>query len=93
MKEFDSKLREYVYEKIYFDLPDNEKKIVNALADLEVGKIADVMKATRNSKETISQYRSKLLRKGIITKSGWGEVSFALPRFKEFILANREFDY
>ena len=93
LKEFDGKLREYVYEKIYFDLPDNEKKIVNALADLEVGKIADVMKATRNSKETISQYRSKLLRKGIITKSGWGEVSFALPRFKEFILANKEFDY
>lgn len=93
LKQFDYKLREYVYEKIYFDLPENEKKIVNALADLESGKIASVLMKLNLSRESISQYRDKLLKKGVITKSGWGEVSFALPRFKEFILANREFDY
>ncbi len=93
LKEFDGKLREYVYEKIYFDLPDNEKKIINVLADLDIGKTSEIMKALNIGKEALSPYRDKLLKKGVIAKSGWGEVSFALPRFKEFILANREFDY
>ncbi len=93
LKEFDGKLREYVYEKIYFDLPDNEQKIVNALADLDVGKVSEIMKAVNMDKKSFSQYRDKLLKKGIISSNHWGEVSFALPRFKEFILANREFDY
>ena len=93
VKEFDSKLREYVYEKIYYDLPNHEKKIANAMAELDTNKIAEIGKAAHLSTESLSQYRSKLLKKGIIVKSGWGEVSFALPRFKEFILANKEFDY
>lgn len=93
LKEFDNRLREYVYEKIFFDLPDNEQKIVNALADLDVGKVSEIMKAVKMKKESFSQYRDKLLKKGIISSNRWGEVSFTLPRFKEFILANREFDY
>ena len=93
LKEFDGKLREYVYEKIYFDLPENEQKIVNALVDLDVGKVSEIMKAVNMDKKSFSQYRDKLIKKGIISSNRWGEVAFALPRFKEFILANREFDY
>lgn len=93
VKEFDNTLREYAYEKIYFDLPDGEKKIAIALASLKTGKIADIMEAVKMTKETIYPYRDRLLKKGIVVKSGWGKLSFALPRFKEFILANRVFDY
>lgn len=90
-EEFDQKLREYVYEKIYFDLPQIEKKFVNALATTKDGKIADVMSELKMNKENISQYRDKLIKKGILVKNGWGKLDFALPRFKEYAIIQKEF--
>lgn len=91
IKEFDRSLREYVYEKIYFDLPNVEKKFVNALSSSEDGKISDVMLKLDMNKENISQYRDKLLKKGILQKVGWGRIDFTLPRFKEYVLLQNEF--
>lgn len=92
IKEFDRYLRDYVYEKVYYDLPEIEKKIINTLAYLEEGKISDVMESLKMNKENISQYRDRLLKKGILIKSGWGKLDFALPRFREFIKIQREFE-
>ena len=39
----------------------------------------------------MSQYRDKLLKKGIIAKAGWGVIDFALPRFREYVLLMKEF--
>jgi hypothetical protein len=90
MNEFDKYLRDYVYEKIYFDLPETEKEFILALAS-STGEISKVMEILNMNKQNISQYRDKLLKKGIIVKSGWGKISFALPRFKEYILIQKEF--
>ena len=38
------------------------------------------------NKQNISQYRDKLLKKGIIVKTGWGKIAFTLPRLKEYLL-------
>lgn len=92
IKEFDKYLRDYVYEKVYFDLPEIEKKIVNTLAYLEDGKIAIVMEKLSLDKENISQYRDRLLKKGILIKTGWGKLDFALPRFREYVKLQKEFD-
>ena len=73
-------------------LPEIEKKIINTLAYLEEGKISDVMESLKMNKENISQYRDRLLKKGILIKSGWGKLDFALPRFREFIKIQREFE-
>ncbi len=35
--------------------------------------------------ELFSVYRDRLKRKGILDTSKYGEVSFALPRFAEFV--------
>ena len=43
------------------------------------------------NKENISQYRDKLLKKGILQKVGWGRIDFTLPRFKEYVLLQNEF--
>lgn len=92
LKEFDRYLREYVYEKIYFDLPDKEKMIVNVLSKSDDGSISYIMEKLNLNKENISQYRDKLLKKGILVKNGWGKLSFALPRFKEYVLLQQEFE-
>ena len=92
IKEFDRYLREYVYEKIYFDLPTVERKIINSLAKSEDGTIAGVMVDLDLNKENISQYRDKLLKKGLLVKNGWGKLAFSLPRFKEYVLLQLEFE-
>lgn len=92
LKEFDRYLREYVYEKIYFDLPDKEKMIVNVLSKSDDGSISYIMENLKMNKENISQYRDKLLKKGILVKNGWGKLNFALPRFKEYVLLQQEFE-
>lgn len=43
-------------------------------------------------KENISQYRDRLLKKGILIKTGWGKLDFALPRFREYVKLQKEFD-
>lgn len=88
---FDRYLQDYVYEKIYFDLPNIERKIVNSLANNDEGDIASIMKNLKIKKESMSQYRDKLLKKGIIVKNGWGRIAFALPRFREYVLLIQNF--
>ena len=92
LKDFDKYLREYVYEKIYTDLPENEKRVVNATAKTSQGGISEIMKITEISKESLSQYRDKLLKKGVLVKNGWGKLEFALPRFKEYVLLQQKFN-
>ena len=91
IKDYDSILREYVYEKVYSDLPIVEKKIVNSLASQEQGKISEVMNELNMNRENISQYRDRLLKKGILVSNGWGLLDFALPRFKEFVILQKQF--
>lgn len=92
LSEIDKYLREYVYEKIYFDLSKMEKEFVCAMASANDTKIASIMNLMNLKKDGISPYRDKLLKKGIIVSLGRGELDFALPRFKEYILLQREFE-
>ena len=92
IKEFDRYLREYVYEKIYFDLPEKEKQIVVTLSKNGEYKISNIMNELNMDKSNISQYRDKLLKKGVLVKSGWGKLEFALPRFKEYVLLQQAFE-
>ena len=92
LKEFDRYLREYVYEKVYSDLPDVERKIVNLLSQNDDGNISSIMEQLKMNKENISQYRDRLLKKGLLIKDGWGKLAFALPRFKEFVLLQLKFE-
>lgn len=86
IKDFDKYLREYVYEKVYFDLPLIERNIVNFIAKEDDGNSSSIMESLNINRENFSQYRSKLLKKGILSKASWGKLEFALPRFKEYVL-------
>lgn len=92
INKFDTYLREYVYEKIYFDMPKTEKEIIIALANSKENKISEIMDFTKINREKMSQYRDKLIKKGILTSTGWGKIDYALPRFKEYVLLQKEFE-
>ena len=91
LKEFDKYLREYVYEKIYFDLTDTERKIINYMAINDCANVSKIMEDLKINKESFSQYRSKLLKKGILMSTNWGKLDFTLPRFNEYVKLQIDF--
>ena len=92
LEKFDTYLREYVYEKIYYDLPKSEKEVVVAMASSTSSKTIDIIESIDISREKMSQYRAKLIKKGLIVKSDWGKIDFALPRFREYVLKEKAFE-
>ena len=89
---FDQSLRDYVYEKVFFDLPEIEKNIIFALTECEEGNISEIMEKLKITKGSMCQYRDRLIKKGIIVQSGWGKIDFALPRFREYVTLQYYFE-
>lgn len=85
LPEYDQYLEEYVYNKIWSELSDLDKRVLSALS--VTGETA--VKALRDrldmKSELFSVYRDRLKRKGIIDTSVYGKISMALPRFDEFV--------
>ncbi len=81
--EFDSILSEYVYEKIWFELPKTERQIVSMLVKNGQMKVKDLKEGLNLSDSQMSVYRDRLKRKGVIDTSKYGQISLILPRFGE----------
>ena len=90
-REFDRYLRTYVYEKAYFDLSPVEKTIVEALASSDDDNVSQIAEKAKIDKRSMSQYRDRLIKKGILASAGWGRLEFALPRFGEYVQSLLEF--
>lgn len=82
--EFDQYLLEYVYEKLYSELPRKERQFLEAMENGN-NSIESIRKKVEVESKELGVYRSRLIRKGIIRSPMYGYVEFALPRFKEFI--------
>ena len=85
---FKQYLFEFVYEKIWAELPMTDKQLRWAIASAESGKINDIRELLHWTSNQMNPYRSRLIRKGIINGDDWGMVSFTLPLFEKFVLAN-----
>ena len=81
---FDEYLREYVYEKVFDKLTLIERQIIKGI-DKDVMNIRDLISNTLIDEKTMSVYRSRLIKKGVINSLGYGKIEFSLPRFKEFL--------
>lgn len=84
LPEYDQYLSEYVYEKIWFELSELDKKIILEMSASDTIKTKELRKKINMTSEKFSVYRDRLKRKGIINTSEYGSLSFALPRFGEF---------
>ena len=83
--DYDQHLEEYVYEKIWMDLSDNDKKVVELLALNGEMKIKDIRDVLEMKSGSMSVYRDRLIRKGIVDASRYGYLSLVLPRFAEIV--------
>ena len=82
LNKLDEMLDDYVYRKIWADLTDNEKKIVLAITH-DNTRTAEICESADIKPNSFSQYRTKLIRKGLLVSGGYGNNSLALPRFNE----------
>jgi len=82
--ELDSYLSLYVYDTIWNALPNNEQSYLSAF-DKETMSTSEISKKTGFDEKTCSVYRSRLIKKGLIIGSAYGEVSLTLPRFHVYI--------
>lgn len=79
-------LEQYVYEKIWFELSAKDQLVASAIAKAESPKIKDIQSSLGFSHNEFSPYRTRLIRKGIISGKTHGELHFTLPYFREYIL-------
>lgn len=88
--EYDFYLQEFVYNKLWSELSRNKRKILKCIPPSGEVEVKEIMSQCGMSAPYFSNYRDYLLKEGIITSEKRGYISFALPRFYEF-LEDKEF--
>ncbi len=86
LPEYDQYLAEYVYDKIWSELSDLDRKILAVMAESGETKVKEIRARTDMKSGLFSVYRDRLKRKGVLDTGKYGEISFALPRFGEFVM-------
>ncbi|MDC7292501.1 AAA family ATPase [Butyrivibrio sp. DSM 10294] len=80
LNKLDDMLDDFVYRKIWESLSAQERAIVRAISSDET-KVQAICKKTSITSASFSQYRERLIKRGIILSPRHGYVSLALPRF------------
>lgn len=78
-------LAEYVYEKIWDELSETDRKVAAAIAKVPDGKISEIRKLLNMDTNQFNPYRIRLIRKGIADGNQYGILRFTLPEFEEFV--------
>lgn len=87
LPEYDQYLEEYVYDKIWSELSELDRRILIEMSVSGETRVKRIREKLDMKSELFSVYRERLKRKGVLDTSKYGEVSFILPRFAEFVLA------
>jgi hypothetical protein len=85
MMDYKLYLYEMVYDKIWSELSRKDKKVCEAIAKSETGKIKEIREILKMSSDEFSPYNDRLKKKELILKSERGYCEFILPFFKEYI--------
>ncbi len=81
-------LDEYVYNKIWSELSEKDKRIMYAIASSKDGKIIDIREKLNLKSNELSPYRERLIKRGLLNGDERGIVRFTLPCFEDYILNN-----
>lgn len=85
LPEYDQYLEEYVYSKIWSEASPKDQEILGVMSRSGETKVKKIRESLGMTSGQFSIYRERLKNKGILDTRTYGEVSFALPRFAEFI--------
>ena len=90
---YDQYLSEYVYDKIWSELSDKDKTIIDKISQSnDYVKTQQIREELEMSSSLFSVYRDKLIRKGLLDISKYGYLRLVLPRFSEYVSYRKEFD-
>ena len=85
LSNYDQYLQEYIYEKIWTELSDNDKAVLLAFKSDGSEKISSLMKAAKMEKNVFSVYRDRLIKRGLLASPSYGSLILKLPRFYEYL--------
>ena len=85
LNKFDQYLDEFTYSKIWSSLTKVEQNILSSIKTNNAVPVAHILKELNMTKEYFSQYRDRLIKKGLLDSSKRGYLTLALPRFSNFI--------
>jgi len=86
--EYDAILEEFVYEKIWSETSEQDKKVLYAMAMASDTKVETIRGTIGMTSGAFSVYRNRLTKKGLVISKQYGHLEFALPRFREFTIRN-----
>ncbi len=78
-------LEDYVYEKIWSEMSEGDRKLAYGVATTETGKAKDIKAKAVMSDDEYSVYRDRLIKRGILDGSTHGYVKFTLPLFEDYV--------
>ena len=81
-------LTEYVYEKVWSEMSDGDRKVAEAMTKVPDGNIREIRSLLNMETNQFNPYRIRLIRKGIADGSTYGKLKFALPLFDSFVVEN-----
>lgn len=88
--EYDACLQEYVYEKIYSELSNKDRHVLNSMANVKSTKIIDIRNEAKMDSNIFNLYKTRLIKKGILHSKEYGHLQWALPRFKEYVIQQND---
>ena len=74
-----------IYEKIWDELSENDKELLKVMVESRPYKREEFKDILHERMTSFSVYRERLIKRGIITESGYGYISHALPYMDEYI--------
>jgi len=86
LPQFKQYLEDYVYEKIWSEMSEGDRKLAYGAARSERGKAKEIKELSGLSDNEYSVYRDRLVKRGILDGSTHGYVEFTLPLFEEFVV-------
>jgi len=85
-----SRLFKNVHQLVFDSLSNMDREFVfSMISDIGQSKIQDILSRLGKDKNYITQYRSRLISKGIIKPSGHGRIVFTFPYMREFLELKR----
>lgn len=89
--EFDQYMADYVYDKLFSELSPKEQKIILSFKTNTPLKAEEISRKSEIDPKSLSVYRDRLIKKGILVSPAYGYVRFAFPRFAEYLRCKSDF--
>ncbi len=86
LAEYDQYLADYVYDKLFSELSSKEQELLLTMIDESPIKNETLRSKTNFDIKTLSVYRDRLIKKGILISPKYAYLEYSLPRFRNFLL-------